>query len=134
MLLEDEEDLCDMILAMCDILGVTGVAFSTGGAAMEWIADVEKGDYLRELPELALLDIRLPDAIDGTMVAKRLRQSRPLRNMVIVMMTAFYLSAGDEQAILDAAEADYLLYKPLPRFDQFSRLLEDLIAQNHSEV
>ena len=60
MVVEDEQDLYDMILAMYDMLGIGGVAFATGIDAMDWIKDVERGKE-DDLPELALVDIRLPN-------------------------------------------------------------------------
>ncbi len=129
MLLEDEPDLYEMVLAMYNMLGINGVAFGTGEDTIAWILDVENGHYHGELPELALLDIRMPDQISGTMVSARLRQSPILRNMVIVMMTAYRLSPKDEAEVMAQAGADYMLYKPLPHVRDLEHLLRELIAQ-----
>ncbi len=129
MLLEDEPDLYDMILAMYGMMGISGVAFGCGEDAIDWIKSVENGSYKGSIPELALLDIRLPDYISGPDVGARLRQSELLKDMVIVIMTAYRLTPQEEQDVLGYAEADYLLYKPLPRFMELENLLKDLVLQ-----
>ncbi|GAB4514349.1 MAG: hypothetical protein OHK0046_16320 [Anaerolineae bacterium] len=129
MLLEDEPDLYEMVLAMYEMLGVNGVAFGNGIDTLGWIDDVEHGRYQGELPELALLDIRLPDNISGSMVSARLRQSPVLRDMVIVLMTAYRLTPTEEAEIMAQAGADYLLNKPLPHIYDLESLLREMVAQ-----
>lgn len=133
MLLEDEPDLYDMILTMYGMLGIGGVAFGSGEDAVEWIHRVEYGAYDGELPELALLDIRLPDSISGLDVAARLRESPILRDMVIVMMTAYRLTPHEENEVMIYTSADGLLYKPLPRFTELERFLKDLVIRRYSQ-
>lgn len=126
MLLEDEPDLYDMILAMYDMLGIGGVAFGSGEDAVTWIEDVEQGKYDGELPQLALLDIRLPDNINGPMVGARMRESPVLYDTVLVLMTAYRLSPSEERDVLEYSGADYVLYKPLPAFKQLQYILGEL--------
>lgn len=131
MVVEDEQDLYDMILAMYDMLGIGGVAFATGMDAMEWIEDMEQGKE-DDLPELAMVDIRLPDeTIDGVHVASRIRKSSVLKDVAICLMTAFKFSPDDEAEIMKESGADILLYKPLPRFNELEKILRDLV-QNRS--
>jgi CheY-like chemotaxis protein len=132
MLLEDEPDLYDMILAMYEVIGIGGVAFGSGEDATDWIKDVEKARYEGELPELALLDIRLPDNINGTMVAQQIRQSPKLRDTVIVMMTAYRLTPAEENELFDITDADYLLYKPLPKLHDLQALLKGLVRKRRN--
>ena len=129
MVVEDEQDLYDMILAMYDMLGIGGVAFATGKDAMEWIENVDRG-LDDDLPELALIDIRLPDeAIDGVHIASRIRKSKVLGDIAICLMTAFKFSPSDEQEIMKESGADLLLNKPLPRFHEMQKILQDLVDQ-----
>jgi DNA-binding response OmpR family regulator len=131
MLIEDEPDLYDMILAMYDMLGVEGVAFATGRDAMDWIANVEHG-LDNVIPELALVDIRLPDeTIDGVHIASQLRKSKLLGNIAICMITAYKFSEDDRQAIMRESGADDLLYKPLPKLKELDTILRGLIAKRH---
>ena len=134
MLLEDEPDLYDLILTMYDMLGLRGVAFSVGEEASEWIAKVDRGNYVGELPELALLDIRLPDNVSGTMIAERIRQSPVLKDIVIVLMTAYRLSPQAEQMLLQESGADMLLYKPLPRLHKLRLMFHKLLKEKQGTV
>ena len=120
---EDEPDLYDMVLAMYDTMGIDGVAFSSGEDAVDWINAVD-GGYGSEIPEVALIDIRLPGAVNGVEVSARLRQSVSLGSMVIVLMTAYRLSPQEEAATKRQARADLVMYKPLPLFTEFQRRLE----------
>jgi len=132
MVVEDEQDLYDMILAMYDMLGIGGVAFATGIDAMDWIEDVERG-LEQDIPELALVDIRLPDEdIDGVHVAHKLRESNKLNNIAICLMTAYKFSPEDEKEIVREAGADLLLYKPLPRFNELEKILRDLVKKRRT--
>ena len=124
MLVEDEPDLYEMLLAMTQTMGVDGIAFSTGEEAVDWIEDVDAGMFQGELPVLALLDIRLPGDIDGPMVGARLRQSRQLGHVRTILITAFHLSPSEEADVLHQADADLLLYKPLPGFRELESILK----------
>ncbi|HVO68978.1 MAG TPA: response regulator, partial [Aggregatilineaceae bacterium] len=86
MVVEDEPDIYDVLLAMFEIWGIEGVAFVDGAEAVAWILDVDQGRVRGELPELAILDIRLPE-ISGPAVGARLRQSPVLGNIAIVLIT-----------------------------------------------
>lgn len=130
MLVEDEPDLYDMMLAMYTTLGVTGVSFVTGEDAIEWIEEVDSGLYTEQLPELALIDIRLPDEISGPMIGARLRQSPTMSRIPIVLMTAYHLTAQEEKSILKQAGADMLLYKPLPKQAELAQTFRNLINRN----
>ena len=127
MVVEDEPDLYEMVLAMYHSLNIEAVSFLTGEEAIEWIDEVDSGQYDNALPELALLDIRLPGDINGGEVSAHLRQSPALKNMVIVLMTAYKLSPQEERAMMQLSGADKLLYKPLPDMRDFQTMMEDLI-------
>jgi CheY-like chemotaxis protein len=124
MIVEDEPDLYDMLLAMTDVMGVDGLAFANGEDAVDWIEDVDSRSLSTDLPELALLDVRLPGDIKGPDVGARLRQSRILGEITIVLMTAYRVSPKDEKAMLKEAGAEMLIYKPLPRLSEFTALMK----------
>src|SRR5215471_16556528 len=113
MVVEDEPDIYDVLLAMFEIWGIEGVAFVDGAEAVAWIEDVDKGNIAGELPELAILDIRLPE-VTGPEVGARIRKSERLGNISIVMITAYRLSPAEEEHVKAQAKADTLMYKPLP--------------------
>ncbi|MBC7871913.1 MAG: response regulator transcription factor [Chitinophagaceae bacterium] len=134
MVVEDEPDIYEVLLAMFGIWGIEGVAFVDGEEAVAWIDDVDHGRFQGELPELALLDIRLPGDINGPAVGERLRHSRVLGNVAIVLTTAYKLTPEEEKAVIKTAGADKLVYKPLPKFNELQNLLEDTIARRRATV
>jgi len=131
---EDEPDIYEVLLAMFGIWGIEGVAFVDGEEAISWIDDVDHGSFQGELPELALLDIRLPGAIQGPDVGGRIRKSGSLKNMAIVLITAYKLTPEEEKSIVEQAGADKLIYKPLPKFNELQVILEDIIASRRTKA
>jgi len=134
MVVEDEPDIYEVLLAMFGIWGIDGVAFVDGEGAVAWIDDVDSGSFQGELPELALLDIRLPGDIDGVMVAERLRKSPKLSQTAIVFATAYRLSPDEEKNYITRTAADKLLYKPLPKFQDLQTELEAVIAARRAKL
>ena len=128
MVVEDEPDIYEVLLAMFGIWGIEGVAFVDGEEAVAWIDDVDQGNFQGELPELALLDIRLPGSIQGPDVGARLRESEALKHVAIVMITAYKLKPDEEKRVIARAGADKLMYKPLPKFNELQVKLEEIIA------
>lgn len=127
MVVEDEPGIYEMVLGMYEYWGFDGLAFVNGEDAVAWIDHVDQGHFSGELPELVLMDIRLPGNIDGDGVAARLRQSPHLNGMVIVLMTAYRLSPSQEKEIMKRSKANLLLYKPLPAFKDLQRSLLTLL-------
>lgn len=126
MVVEDEPDIYEVLLAMFEIWGIDGVAFVDGTEAVSWIDAVDKNEIPGELPELAILDIRLP-TISGPEVGARLRQSKRLGNMAVIMITAYRLTPDEEEQVKARAQADTLLYKPLPAMAELKKLLSQII-------
>ncbi len=130
MVVEDEPDIYEVLLAMFEMWGIEGAAFVDGEEAVAWIDDTDKATaVLGEMPELALLDIRLPGSISGPAVGARLRKSSTLHQIAIVLITAYKLSVDEEKQVIEQAGADRLLYKPLPRFHELKKILEDVISE-----
>jgi CheY-like chemotaxis protein len=123
MVVEDEPDLYEMLTAMSNVLEVDEVAFATGEEAVTWIEEVDAGLFEDEIPVLALIDLRLPGDIDGVMVAERLLTSPKLRHIAVVLMTAYHLSPDEEREAKKRADADLLIYKPLPKFTELRDIL-----------
>ncbi len=133
MVVEDEPDIYDVLLAMFEIWGIEGVAFVDGGEAIAWVDEVDRGNATSELPELAILDIRLPEA-SGPEVGERLRKSQRLRDTAIVMITAYRLSPSAEEQVIRQAQADALMYKPLPAMHELRARLGAIIAARKEKV
>ncbi|MFN8528926.1 MAG: response regulator [Anaerolineae bacterium] len=134
MVVEDEPDIYEVLLAMFEMWGIEGAAFVDGEEAVAWIEDADKGLAPGELPELALLDIRLPGNISGPAVGARLRKSPVLQSIAIVLITAYKLSAEEEKMVIQQAGADRLLYKPLPKFHDLKKLLEEVIVERRAKA
>ena len=134
MLVEDEPDIYELLIAMFEMWGIEGVAFVDGEEAIAWVDDAEQGHVIGETPELALLDIRLPGAISGPMVGERLRKSPLFKDIGIVLITAYKLSVDEEKAVIAQAGADKLIYKPLPRFNELKKLIEEVIAARRKRL
>ena len=134
MVVEDEPDIYEVLLAMFEMWGIDGVAFVDGDEAVAWIDDVDSGRYRGELPELALLDIRLPGTVSGPQVGERLRKSSVLGEVAIVLSTAYKLSAEEEVKVVEQAGADRLMYKPLPKFNELEKQLEEVIAERRAKT
>jgi DNA-binding response OmpR family regulator len=107
---EDEPDLYDMMMAVYETLGIDGIAFTTGEDALDWIDAIDAGYIGENPPEVALLDIRLPGHVSGIEVGARLRCSSFRRNLKIILMTAHRLSAQEEIAAMHQAGADLILF------------------------
>lgn len=129
MVVEDEPDIYDVLLAMFEIWGIEGVAFVDGAEAVSWIENVDQGRVRGELPELAILDIRLPE-VSGPEVGHRLRQSTVLGQMAIVLITAYRLSPEEEEEVIAQAQADLLMYKPLPTMLELRDKMDQVIDKH----
>jgi CheY-like chemotaxis protein len=129
MVVEDEPDIYDVLLAMFEIWGIEGVAFVDGAEAVSWIEDVDQGRVRGELPELAILDIRLPE-VSGPEVGNRLRKSPILGDIAIVLITAYRLSPEEEEKVIKQAQADLLMYKPLPAMAELRSTMDSVIAKH----
>lgn len=125
---EDEPDLHEVLLALCNLWKIDGIAFKSGEEVLNWIETVESGEVDNHLPKLALLDIRLPNA-SGLEIAARLRQTESLKDMAIVLMTAYHLSPEDEKAALEKSGADLLMYKPLPSVIELRNILDEIVMR-----
>ncbi|MAS32972.1 MAG: hypothetical protein CL610_03120 [Anaerolineaceae bacterium] len=134
MVVEDEPDIYEILLAMFEMWGIEGVAFVDGEEAVAWIDDVDNGRFRGELPELALLDIRLPGSVSGPKVGERLRKSPILGDVAIILSTAYKLTTEEEAQIIETAGADKLLYKPLPKFNELQKVLETAIASRRAKA
>lgn len=128
MVVEDEPEIYDLLLAMFGVWGIEGVAFVDGLEAIAWIDEVDQGRIRGELPELAMIDIRLLD-IEGQEVGARIRRSPVLHDIAIVLITAYILSPDAERKVMEVSQADLFLYKPLPAMHQLRKQLDAIIAR-----
>lgn len=133
MVVEDEPDIYEVLLAMFEMWGIEGVAFVDGEESVDWIDDVDNGRFKGELPELALLDVRLPGDIDGVQVAERLRESPVLGKIAIVLTSGYKLPPAEKDEAMKSTQADLWLPKPLPKFNELQGTLESVIAKRRQQ-
>ena len=131
---DDEPDLYQMVLAMYEILGADGIALTSGEEAIEWIDEVDSGEYMGELPEMALVDLRLPGDAGGAEVAVRFRASPVMGNIPLIIMTGYRLSQGEEQKLQRETNASRIVYKPLPSIPEFDRVLQEVVEGKNQKV
>ncbi len=84
-----------------------------------------------ELPELVLMDIRMPGK-KGNEVAQRMRSLPQFAHTPIVLMTAYSLSETERKAMMTSDGVDHILNKPLPDFEQLRTILHDLVTRKQS--
>ena len=132
-IVEDDQGVMTMVTAMCTIWNIEPIKLIDGFAAMQWIEKFKDGKYTGLTPELALLDIRMPGP-QGPEIASQLRKIPELKEMAIVMMTAFRLSPDEKQQVMTKSEADLLLYKPLPKLFELNRMVLQAIEARKAKV
>lgn len=133
MLVEDEPNVFELLMAMFDMWGIAGRVFIDGEEAMAWLDDVDSGRFKGDLPELVLLDLRLPGEVQGWDVGARLRRSK-LKHVPIVVITAYTFAPEEQAQIEQMVQPDLQLKKPLPKFNQLQSLLEETIAKKRESL
>lgn len=126
MIAEDEADIRNLVVTMATVWGHSTVAFESGTKAWEFLDSVENGTFSGQLPEFALMDIRMPGQ-RGDEISQRIRQTPDIENIPIVLMTAFALSEDEMREMRAATGVDLIINKPLPDFMQLKGILENII-------
>lgn len=121
LVVDDDPDLCTILVRLIQYLGFNAAAAPDGSAALEAIR--------RDPPSLVLLDIMLP-GMDGLEVLSKLKQN-PATSAVPVAM---YSASGDpdirRRAMALGAE-DYVV-KNAATFDQIQNLLARYMADGQA--
>lgn len=102
LLVEDNALNLELAREVLEAKGFTVIEATSGREALRLAAE--------HLPDLVLLDIRLPD-LDGLEVARRLRCEPATRGLVLVALTAQAMR-GDERAARNAGISGYIT-KPI---------------------
>ena len=128
---EDEADIRNLVSMMAQVWGHTTVHFESGTKLWDWLAEVEAGKHTEELPQFALMDIRMPGK-RGNELSKRMREIDKLRNIPVVLMTAFVMSEEEMNQMRVEYGVDYVINKPLPDFDRLKTILDNVIKSKAS--
>jgi len=97
-IVEDDNDLAEMLRAYFRVQGYTVAVASRGEDAVDGITET--------VPDVAVLDIRLPD-IDGYEVCRRLRRSRKTQHVPVIFLTE-KREREDKLAGLELGAVDYI--------------------------
>jgi len=128
LVVEDETDIRTIVTVLFTAWGYTPMEFKDGHEAYRWLDDVEAGTYNGELPEIALMDIRMPGHF-GTDIARRMRAIDALKNLPIVLMTAFPTNDPNVKAVMENNVIDHIINKPLPEMFELKAILENVRSQ-----
>lgn len=131
LVVEDETDIRTIVTVLFNAWGYTPMEFRDGNETFAWLDEVEAGTYSGALPELALMDIRMPGHF-GTDIARRMRSIESLRHIPIVLMTAFPTSDPHVQEVIEEEVVDYVINKPLPEMFELKALLERIYEDKRS--
>ena len=124
---EDEADIRMLVSTMATAWGHTPMQFESGQKAWDFLDKVEAGEHKNPLPEFALMDIRMP-GYRGDQVAKRIRETNALKDIPIVLMTAFILTDQEMRLMKSESGVDHIINKPLPDFMKLKQILDDVIS------
>lgn len=130
---EDETDIRNLVGIMCTVWGHTPLAFESGQKVWEWLDQVEAGTLTTGLPDFALMDIRMPGR-RGSELAQRIRTIETIKDIPIVLMTAFVLGDEEIDRLKQENGVDHVINKPLPDFDRLGIVLHDIITQKREAV
>lgn len=126
-LLDDDRALLEIVTTLSDIWGKEPLAMRGGTEAMAWLKNFREGRYTGQIPELALIDIRMPGGPQGDEVAREMRLTPGLRGMAIVLMTANFYDGTQESHLLSETGADAFVRKPFPVLDDLKKTLDRAI-------
>ena len=133
LVVEDEEDIRNIVKVMFGAWGHEALEFRDGNETWKWLDNIESGSHEGRLPELALLDIRMPGH-KGHEIARRMRDLDPFQQIPIVLMTAFSLTESERHEMLNNCGVDRIINKPLPDFLELKRLLDELRQQKETQT
>lgn len=128
---EDEVDIRNLVSMMAQVWGHTTMHFESGTKMWDWLDEVDSGSFSGELPDFALMDIRMPGK-RGNELSRRIREISALQNIPIVLMTAFVMSQEEMDDMRTQYGVDYVINKPLPDFDRLKTILDDVIKSKAS--
>ena len=128
---EDETDIRNLVAMMCNVWGHTPLTFESGQKVWDWLDAVEAGTNTQPMPDFALMDIRMP-GYRGDEVAKRIRETDALKDIPVVLMTAFVLSDSERKEMITRSGVDEIINKPLPDFISLRDLLHKIIEHKKS--
>ena len=130
---EDETDIRNLVVMMTQVWGHTPISFDSGQKTWEWLDQVESGKYSGAIPDFVLMDIRMPGK-RGNEISQRMRTLGPLKNVPIVLMTAFVMGEEEMDKMRKEFGVDNVINKPLPDFDRLKQIIDKIIEDKQKSV
>lgn len=132
LIVEDDLDICLILKEILQLLHPqsTVTSFFNGNQAWQWLDKVESGE-IKELPNIAFLDIRMPGP-QGHEIAERIRKLKEIKNVGIIMMTAYDLSEEEYKEVMDRSQADRYISKPLPGVKGLNQMVDEIMVLRQS--
>jgi CheY-like chemotaxis protein len=128
---EDEADIRNLIATMIQVWGHNPVAYENGQRVWDWLDTIEQGTAQDPLPELILMDIRMPGK-KGNELANRMRTLPGFKSTPIVLMTAFSLSETERLEMIEQDGVDKIIHKPLPDFEELRTMLHNIVTSKQT--
>jgi CheY-like chemotaxis protein len=116
---EDKEDFRSVMSMMCSVWVHPTLIFLDNNQACSWLRAASSGSCRGELPELALLDIRMSGPT-GNQMAARICQFDALKHIPVIIMIAYSLSDSGMHHVMTACGASDLVHKLLPDMDKLN--------------
>jgi CheY-like chemotaxis protein len=129
MIAEDDPVMRRILKMLMTLWEIDALMFEDGNQAWKWLDRVEQGRYRDGLPEVALVDIRMPGHM-GHEVGRRMRSIGATSGIPLIIMTAYQLSKDDRAVIQEAAHPEHIIPKPFPSLDEFRSLIERTIEDS----
>ncbi len=128
---EDETDILSLLTMVVQVWGHKPLPFPSGQKVWDWLDKIEAGGYSGDIPDFALMDIRMPGK-KGNEVANRMRTIPALSNIPLALMTAFSLSESEKEEFQTADGVDAIISKPLPGFDELQVTIDHIIKNKRT--
>jgi CheY-like chemotaxis protein len=133
MVLEDDHALRSLLTEMFKLWGRTALTFPDGFRAAAWLDAIEAGEMKDPLPEVALMDIRVPGPL-GPEIAKRMREIPATAHIPVVIMTAYRLDTVEQNEIMNMARPDGFIHKGDMLFDDIQTTLDRVVREAREKV
>jgi CheY-like chemotaxis protein len=128
---EDETDILSLLTMVVQVWGHKPLPFPSGQKVWEWLDKIEAGGYVGDIPDFALMDIRMPGK-KGNEVANRMRTIPAFKNTPLALMTAFSLSESEKAEFQTTDGVDAIISKPLPGFDELQSTIDHIIKNKRT--
>jgi CheY-like chemotaxis protein len=133
LIVEDDPIIRSILTALMTLWTVDSLVFKDGHEAFRWLDKVEQGEPSAILPDIALLDIRMPGP-QGHEIGKRMRNMTAARDIPIVMMTAYQLTREERNQINDMVHPEHIISKPLPAPDDLRAMLQKAVSNARNKL